>query len=265
MDQAKHRGRMGVICRTMIVVALLGFFAASGRAGSVSYGDQGPVAPGITFTNIMESSGTDPVPLYGPPTAFATGLDFDPVGFVAFGSGGASDVTDGQLNFAVHGDPNIGINSLNLLEAGDYTLAGTGTPATQDFVGAIMRITVTQIDGVNVAPINLAPSNSSVAFNLIANPGIVQPWSLAFSLNVASQLTSMGISFHTGATALEVVIDNELIALSEANSAAEIAKKDFRINVGTTPVPEPATFVLLGLGGLMTSTVWLRRRGGVRA
>src|SRR4029077_1924023 len=106
------------------------------------------VPPGVTFIGVTESSGTDPVPLYGPPTPFSVGLDFDPMNFVATATGGASDVTDGQLNLTIRGDSNgslgfIAINQLNLSEAGDYTLAGVGTPATSVFAGAIMRITVT--------------------------------------------------------------------------------------------------------------------------
>jgi hypothetical protein len=218
----------------------------------------------VTFTNIVESSGTDSVPLFGPPTAFATGLDFDPIAFTAHGNGGTSDITDGQLNFTIHGTPNVGISSVNLFEAGDYSLLGTGTAATQDFAGVIMRITVTQIDGINVAPISLSPSNASVGFNLIANSGVVQPWSLGLGLNISSQLTSLGYSYHTGATGVEVVIDNQLDALSEAGSIASIAKKDFRIDVGTAVnVPEPASMTLFGIGGVVTVIAAFRRRKAV--
>jgi hypothetical protein len=173
--------------------------------------------------------------------------------FVAFGAGGSSDLTDGQLNLGIEGNPLVGISSVSLFEAGDFTLFGSGTAASQVFAGANMRITVTQIDGVDVAPIILLPSNASVAFNLVANPGIVQPWSLGLSLDVSGQLTAMGIEFAAGATKLEVVIDNQLGALSQQSSIAAIAKKDFRIDVTPTVVPEPGTAALFfsaGIAGL---------------
>ena len=255
-----------------LVAASLYLFTTIGNAASIAYGDFGPVSPGVRFRSVIESSVTDPVPLYGPPTPYSVGLDFNPLGFGAVGLGGSSDITDGQLNFGVEGGVSsaqlVGISSIRLFESGDFTLAGLGTAATQDFAGAIMRITVTQIDGVNVAPIALSPANASVGFNLIANPGIVQPWSLGLSLDINSQLTAMGLQFTAGATKLEVVIDNQLIALSETDSVAAILKKDFRIDVtpDIVPVPEPASAALLGIGGVMMAIAgWLNRRGGLRA
>src|SRR5690349_6889205 len=81
-------------------------------AATINYGNFGPVPPGVTFTNVSESSGTDPVPLYGPPTPFTTGLDFDPQNFVSSANGGTQDVTDGQLNFGITGSLVGPINSL---------------------------------------------------------------------------------------------------------------------------------------------------------
>lgn len=157
-----HRKSIAVVSRALIAVILLGVCATAGSAASIAYGDFGPVVPGVHFRNVTESSGTDSVPLYGSPTAFSAGLDFDPMSFISFGNGGNSDITDGQLNFGVEGETSmtqlVGISSINLFEAGDFTLAGTGTSATQLFAGTIMRVTVTQIDGVDVAPFNLFPS-----------------------------------------------------------------------------------------------------------
>src|SRR3954452_7091132 len=93
-------GRHGGAVRLLaIALAAVVFAAPSVRAAVINYGNSGDIPPGITFTNVMESSGTDPVPLYGPPSYFTTGMDFDPPSFVASATDGAGDITDGQLNF----------------------------------------------------------------------------------------------------------------------------------------------------------------------
>jgi PEP-CTERM motif len=233
---------------TSLSVALVLVLGASSlcNAATISYGNFGPVG-GVMFNDVEESSGTDAVPLYGPPEAFSIGLDFDPAGFVATANGGNEDITDGQINYTLMGSGGTGIDTIRLFEAGDYSLTGVGTAATQALAGAIMRATVTQIDGVNVAPIDLTPVNASVGFNLAANPGVVQPWSLSLAMNVDAQLTARGRTFTIGATKIEVVIDNQLQALSQIDSQSFIAKKEFRIEIDRNFIPEPGTFVLLGI------------------
>ena len=237
----------GTMALGLAVVAL---FSQLASGASISYGDFGPVPPGVSFLDVKESSGTDPVPLYGPPTPFATGLDFDPTSFAASSAGGGGDITDGQLNFTVMS--NGGITFLSLAEWGDYTLTGVGTAGTQVTAGTVVLAKVTEINGVSVAPINLLPVNASVGFNLLANPGIVQPWSLGLGLNVAAQLGP-----GKAATKLDVAINNQLIAISEPGSVAFIAKKDFVITVET--VPEPTTGIL-ALAGTALGLAAFRRR-----
>lgn len=234
-------------------LAVLGVFSAAAQAALINYGNVGPVAPGVSFQQVTESSGSDPVPLYGAPTPFVTGVRFLPVGFVATSSGGgAPDITDGQLNLTVSGNvalPDVvGISSLTVFEAGDYTKAGTGTPATSVSAGSIIRATVTQINGLNVAPINLTPANGTVSFAL---PGmaVAQPWSLGVTINVGAQLAALGFGAGSRATKVDLAINNSLVATSEANSVAFIAKKEFRIDLVPNPgkVPEPGALSLAGL------------------
>ena len=140
---------------TAVIVALL-LVATTARAATINYGNFGPIAPGVSFLAVTESSGTDPVPLYGAPDPFVVGLDFDPTSFVATAAGGGPDITDGQLNFTVMGNtapggPMVAIDSISLSERGDYNLVGVGTAATQVFAGAnIVSAKVTQIDGLPV-------------------------------------------------------------------------------------------------------------------
>jgi hypothetical protein len=234
----------GTLAMGLTVVALLTQLASG---ATINYGNFGPVPPGVSFLQVEESSGTDPVPLYGPPTPFATGLDFNPANFLATAAGGTVDITDGQLNFTVLST--LPITTLNLSERGDYTLGGSGTAVTEVKAGAIILATVKAINGINVAPINLPPVNGSVGFNLAANPGIAQPWSIGAVLNVAGQVP--------GATRIDVAINNAMLAVSQTSSVALIAKKDFIFRVGT--IPEPTT-VLMTLSALIIGFTALRKR-----
>jgi hypothetical protein len=251
-----------------LALALLATFAPVANAASISYGNFGPITPGISFLNVTESSGTDPVPLYGAPDPYVTGLDFDPTSFVASAAGGGADITDGQMNFTVAGQKNgldvVAIKSISLYEGGDYTLVGTGTAATQVQAGAILAITITEIDGTPVSPFNLAPTNAGVGFNLAANSGIVQPWSLGVLVDIEAQLLSLGVPFVVGATKAEVVLNNSLVAISEPGSIAFIAKKDFGIGIvpeiGELNIPEPATVGMLGLALCGLGVVSRRKR-----
>jgi hypothetical protein len=231
-------------------LALVGLTSTmSVHAASISYGSLGPVPPGYTFTNIVESSGTDAVPLYGPPTAFAIGLDFSPTNFGASSAGGGADLTDGQLNYTVVAGPTApGIPQISFSEGGLYALGGTGTAATQVLAGAIIHATVTEINGVAVAPITLASVNAGASFDLATNPGAAQGWSLSAVLNVAAELAGLGYGPGQVATRADVVINNSLVAVSEAMGTASISKGDFGITV--TPEPGSCMMMLLAVCGL---------------
>jgi hypothetical protein len=245
------------ICAVMAVLMT----SLAARAATISYGNGPVIAPGVQFVNIQESSSTDAVPLFGAPASyFPVGIDFNPVSFGASGTAGAGDFTDGQLNFGANGtftpSVKVAISQLSVAESGDFTLFGTGTNATQVAAGASIHVTVTEIDGVALTlPIVLTPVNASVAFNLLGSPGILQPWSLGATLNIAAQLTSMAVPYTYGATKIDVVIDDNLLALSEANSGAFIAKKDFKVstvnNVVIVPEPVQMSVLVLGAAGFL--------------
>ena len=222
------------------------------HAASINYGNFGPVAPGISFLNVIESSGTDGVPLYDVPPPFATGLGFSPTSFVSAAAAGAADITDGQLNFTILGlDGNgndVAISSINLSEGGLFNLVGVGTAATQIAVGAIMNVKVTEIDGMAISPITMI-GNASLAKNLVADPGLVQPWNLNVLVDVCALLSTLGVPFVTGATRAEVVINNSLVSISQPVSNASVLKNSFTISIVPTPevVPEPCTLAMAGL------------------
>jgi hypothetical protein len=219
---------------TCLAIAALAFNATA-RGATINYGDFN--APGVMFQQVTESSGTDPVPLYGPPTPFTTGLDFDPMNFTSTSTGGLADITDGQLNFTIMSAPGgQPIPAIHLFEAGDYSLAGGGgNAATSVFAGAIIHATVTQIGGVPVAPISVPPVNASFSNGLPPNQ-IAAPWSLGLTQPLPPN-----------ATKVEIVINNSLVTTSQPSTLAFIAKKDFRIDI---PVPEPSTLLISALASI---------------
>jgi hypothetical protein len=236
--------RHSIVHRAALALMLIGMPAIAGAA-SISYPAVGPIPPGLTFTNIVESSGTDGVPLYGSPSPIVVGLAFNPTpAFSATSTNGGADLTDGQLNYTITAGPGSGgIPLINFSEGGLFTLAGIGTPATQVLAGAILRATVFEINGAPVAPINLAPVSASAAFNLVANPGLNQTWGFSLSLDVAAQLAFLGFGPNQLATKADVVIDNALIAISQPGTVAQISKDDFVV----TLMPEPASCLMLGM------------------
>jgi hypothetical protein len=233
-------------CRLAALALLLMGVSVSARAASISYPTVGPLPPGFMFTNIVESSVTDGVPLYGAPSPIVVGLGFNPTpAFSATSTNGGADLTDGQLNFTVMAGPmSGGIPQINVSEGGLFTLTGPGTGATQVFAGAIIRATVLEINGAPVSPFSLSPVSASVNYNVVANPGLNQIWGLNLNLNVNAQLALLGFNPSQHATKADVVIDNSLVAISQPMTVARITKTDFDI---TLIVPEPGSASLLGL------------------
>jgi hypothetical protein len=262
MRGSRFNSYAGAVAALLLALAA----APSTRAASINYGNSAVLPPGMQFQAVTESSATDPVPLYGAPTFSSVAMDFNPASFGAFGSGGGTDITDGQLNFTLvgtfTGTQIVTIDQISLSESGDYTLSGTGTTATQVIAGASLHVKVTEIDGVPTS-VTLPSSIASVGFNLVANPGVLQPWSLGTTVDVDAALTALAVPFTHGATKVEVVIDNNLIALSEAGSAALILKKEFEVEIdpAVTLVPEPAALSLLTLGA---AGLLMRRRNSTR-
>lgn len=237
-------------------VALLALCALPARGVTISYGNFGPVAPGVTFVDVEETvPGFIPV-LLGP-TAFPVGLDFAPIGFVAYSSGVGSNSNGSTIAFTLNAQSGLGIAGLSSFESGDFSIAGTGTPVTTVSAAVQIRASVTAINGTPVAPIVLAPVNASVAYGLPAFAGVVQPWSMLTSINIQSQLLGLGHGLNDVATSLDIEIDNLLTSTTEASTAASLAKKDFRVDVQVTNViPEPSSLAL----GAVAAVVMFRRR-----
>ncbi|MCO6045264.1 PEP-CTERM sorting domain-containing protein [Aeoliella sp. ICT_H6.2] len=228
-------------------------------AGTINYGDFGPdFPPGVTiYTDVQESSGTDPDEpgLYGAPTLTGDTLDFDPAGFVASSTSGATDITDGQLNFGysaleVNGQVAGGLTTLQITESGDFTLFGTGTAATSIAGAVSIDVDILEVDGKPISPISIFASNSMVRDLVSDGPVVLAPWDNGVIIEFGTVLAANNIDFEFGVTKAEIAIDDQLIAISEEGSVAFIAKKDFTLQptIELNPnfeIPEPATVALL--------------------
>jgi len=222
-------------------------------AAPINYGDFSDIPPGaITYTDVTESSGTDPVPLYGAPEVTVNLMDFDPVTFVATSTGGPIDITDGQLNFGVELESGAGLTSLVLTEGGDFRFAGTGGAGTTVSAGALMRVEILEIDNVPLTTPIIVTASDGFVTDMATEGATPVPisWDLVAFADFGPVLP---IDFELGVTKAEVVINNQLLTNSEEDSLAFIAKKDFKIIPGgdLTPdggVPEPASVALIALG-----------------
>ncbi len=228
-------------------------------AAPVNYGDK--VATDLIYRQVTEDSNTDPTPLYGTPSTAGNSLIFNPVSFGASSSNGAApDITDGTLTTTIEAKPGKSIVAVNISEAGDYTLGGSGNSSTNVSVSAPYFLRITEVDGVSINPIslsgNLAFSPSGGTYELPGEAGVGVIWTGSASVNVADALAANNI---TGkATKATFSMDNVLLAFSQPGSLALIKKKQIGGTTVTIIVPEPAA--LTALAGVSALSLRRRRR-----
>ena len=213
-----------------LVAGVLAFSSVGAEAGIIYN------LAGGTVTDLIESSATDPTPLYGDPIIVGDSLSFSTGPFAAAQAGVGSDITSGQLSFVIQADPGLFIESISLDEIGDYLLLGDTAEVT---AGGTLVATVLDplVGGFVSDPIDIDPVMPQTG----TGSGI---WSGASTV-VLTQLD---------ATRVRIDLDNILIAsANEPADAAFIDKKALTVNVTFSDVPEPASLALMGLGLLALS------------
>ena len=234
--------RLKVLATVMLCLA----YHVVGQAATTNYGDF--VGASVTYVDVTEGSGTDPVPLFGPPTVSGNTLDFDPVSFNSFSEDGGFDQTDGTLRFSIEAKDGQFIDKLKLEEAGDFTLLGLGgapTFAQASVLGFLVEID--EVDGIPIDPIKISLDPQVFASVNLADDGngqIAQDiWTGEIVVDITDQLD---VPFERGATRVGVIFDNSLVTLSEEGTSSLIAKKDNGVRI--TVFPEPSSVMLLLLG-----------------
>jgi len=249
------------------LLIILAVIAQPSLAATINYGDH--MGTTVTYVGVTESSGTDAVPLFGPPTVTGDSIDFNPIGFDAASADGGADITDGQLTFMVEAKPGPnGMVGISFNEAGITQLAGNVAAGDLSTATMVRAAGVLDVHEVDFVPIN----NISVPFFLTFNPSngdyflgtdggggplYFTDWSGSTNINLLQVLFDAGVRRTFGVTKLSVNLDNVLVATSQDGTSSLISKKDFgglSITVqtpgggGGPDIPEPTTFALAGLG-----------------
>jgi len=227
------------------------------QAVPINYGNLNAVS--VVYQQVTEDSSTDPTPLYGAPSVSGDSLNFSPVSFGAnAGGAGGFDITDGTLATTLHAISGNYIEKIQFSERGDYTLAGSGTAGTNATVTNSLFVRITGVTGAPINPITTTVSMtftpSGGSYDLIADPGAGVTWQGNTLVDIDAMLLAAGYGDRK-ATDVDISMDNQLLAFSEAGTIAYIKKKQAEGITITAIVPEPATLSLLLLGGL-----FLRRR-----
>ncbi|NOY43404.1 MAG: PEP-CTERM sorting domain-containing protein [Planctomycetes bacterium] len=261
-------------CRGGIpIAALLSFvFLANSVFATTFYPDV--MGTNVWFRDISENTQTigDPEPLYGPPIAMGDVLDFNPnnYGFSASSNDGSVDTTSGAVSLMIEAKPGFTLDTVGIDESGFVNLftLGGGDPFAS--VTSLVELTISEIDGVAVVPINLpgvmlsfTPSGGDFQHSVdAAGPQYSSAWQGSADIDLFAELDNRLISYTQGVTKVSLRVDNFLLAAAGGvGSLASIDKNEFVISLGTgviNNIPEPATFGLavIGLFGAMQ----MRRR-----
>jgi hypothetical protein len=260
----KRIGRQLLVALAMLSLVAL---APMALAVPINYGDFSGTT--VDYLDVEEDTNSgDTLPLFGAPSVSGDSLDFDPVGFDAHATGAAGvDVTDGNLNFMIMAKAGNAIDMVSLSEAGDTTLAGFGTDMTFTSVTGVGVLNILAVDGVGITPIavpiNLAFTPSGGTYGLATDGGggplFSSGWSGSWLKNIEQELINNSVPYTLGATKVSINLDNTLTALSEAGTFALIAKKDFGGVSITVNIPEPATWLLVSLCGVLAAAGSRRR------
>ncbi len=245
----------------LVAALFIGTVVASSKAAVITYAPPTINGTTVTWPAVSENSITNPVPLYGAPSAAGDTLRFRNLTFGANSTNGVPgvDFVDGQLNFIVQAKPGQFIQSLQWSEFGDYFVFDVpGGPIANAFAKASsggLLITVLEVNNNPVAsplitvPLTFNPFGGNFQAGLVPASGA---WTGDAFANIAGLYGSNQI------TRISVSINNQLLASSDPGAVASISKKGVDIVINTIPEPSAAFIVVGAFAGAL-----LRRRNRV--
>lgn len=229
--------------KSLMTAAALTAVAALPAQATIVYGDyEGDT---IDFLDVSE----DDKALFGAPIVSGDTLVFTPLNFEALAASGDIDLVDGTLSTILMPADDSPLITLELFESGFFTLSGEGDEDTRVIAGLAVTINILEVDGEVYTdnPSILNFSEILADFNLEDDgENLLTAWSGSVSIDIA-EAAEQELGITGDITKAAIVIDNQLIALSEDDSVAFIDKKAFEIGI---VVPEPASLALVGAGAI---------------
>lgn len=224
---------------TLIVLLVLAALAPALQAAPINYGDF--VGNTVMYQDVTESSITDPIALFGPPSVAGDQLNFSPVDFLASGSDGAVDQTVGVLKADLVAAEGQYIDKVTVEELFSFDINGDSGSAVS-IAGLLVLVDLTPGHGGQVYQAPLLVQD-------FVGPPYIGPtfgtdWLATAVLNLAGlEITHAAVTFN-----------DILQASSRDGVTAWIEKTDITLRVDT---PEPGSLALLAAG--MTALVTRRR------
>jgi hypothetical protein len=192
-------------------------------------------------------------------------LDFNNIQFSSVAGGSTPlNFVDGKLSFRVTAKDGQAIDGLTLSESGAYSFFSLGNDPTLQAIARFIpaKLSVISVDNVAIAPVDFVGHMSftqptpTTADQKVITPAandVLGTWAGMVSFtNLASQ---MNLQPGQRITSVELTFDNQLITSAGSTSLAFIDKKEIRVGVIPPVVPEPASLLLLGMGGLVFALV----------
>ena len=216
--------------------------AGYAQADSVTHFGPFAVQDG-SYGNIVETSVTDPVPMYGTPvTGAGNALLFEMDSFSASALGPQVDVTSGALEMTFTSDPGMLVSTVSLFETGTIDIVNMGQ------VIASGALTVRYFDTQTQQIETLSDEIDMLVEGLYSFP-ITGPGSGEWVGAALIDLMALGIQTEE----VIIALDNNLMARACSCGSATIEKDSLTVNVTTesSNIPEPASLALFAAGVAM--------------